>query len=606
MPQVARIRAPTGGAATLDGAVMRRTGAALLQAVASYLAGRRHDAERFCRQALELDPRGADAAHLLGLILCEGGQFTEAASWLLQAATLEPTSARAHNDLANCLRELGQRGDALVHYQQAIELDANLGEAHANLGAALKDLGHLDEAAAALRRAVQARPKLFAAWANLAQVQTDLGQFEAAKETLRSALPLAPSAVAAHCAQGLIALGRERTEEAASYFQEALRRDPNSAEAHLYLATVRREERRFDEAEASCARAVAGRPTWASARIERARLYLTQERFEPGWAEYEWREAAHEGSRDASASPRWDGTPLDRRALLVRSEQGIGTVIMFASCLSDVLIKNARVIVECDSRLVPLFRRSFPAAELVRKEAAEKRARAGDVAAQIPIGSLPRIYRPHAACFAGAKPYLRPDESRVSYWRRQLQSLGTGPKIGISWRGGGLPRQRFRRSTTLNHWAILAGHRDVRFVNLQFDATPDEIDRANTHLGLALHSFAELNLKDDLDNLAALVTALDLVITVDNSTAHLAGALGRETWTLLPFAASWRWFLSPSECLWYPSMRLFRQPKAGDWAAVFAEVNAQRFDIVRHGASIPPAHVHASGMIGTAKRAKLQ
>jgi ADP-heptose:LPS heptosyltransferase len=259
--------------------------------------------------------------------------------------------------------------------------------------------------------------------------------------------------------------------------------------------------------------------------------------------------------------------------VLVYREQGLGDEIMFASCLGDLMRSGARCLVDCDPRLRPLLRRSFPEIEVVEDiDALEMGHSTGSrtIDACLPIGSLPGVFRTSRAAFEPARAYLRADASKASGWRERLAALGPGRKIGIAWRGGLFKTGRALRSLTLDQLLPLLRMQEVHWINLQHRDDSAERERIQREHGVQLTTWSEA--LQELDETAALVSELDLVVTVCSSIVHLAGALGRPVWTLTPAAPAWRYFLAGDSLPWYPAVRLFRQRAAGDWPPVVDDI----------------------------------
>jgi hypothetical protein len=274
------------------------------------------------------------------------------------------------------------------------------------------------------------------------------------------------------------------------------------------------------------------------------------------------------------SQPLWDGSSLKGKTLFVQAEQGIGDEIMFASCLEEVINQADLCIVECDERLVPLFARSFLKA-MVIKHISSKDTYPTDlppVDMRISIGSLPSFLRPNLSSFPQKKSYLISDVHKVEYWRNRIAELGKGLKIGISWRGGITPLVIRRRSIVLEQWSKLFSIPGIHFINLQYGDCKDELAEAKEKLGITIHDWEDADPLKDLDGFAAQISALDMVISVDNSTVHMAGALGVPVWVLLPFVCDWRWMRKIDDTPWYTTVRLFRQTSLGDWDGVFEHV----------------------------------
>lgn len=295
--------------------------------------------------------------------------------------------------------------------------------------------------------------------------------------------------------------------------------------------------------------------------------------FANGWDDYESRWTTQRRRIDLTL-PEWDGSPLHDKRLFVYAEQDLGEQILFASCLNELLPATRSCRVECDPRLVPLFQRSFPLADVVATPGRfeERSCDLSVFDSQLPIGGLPRYFRRSESDFARGGRYLVADLTARHRWTRRLAALGDRPKVGISWRGGKERDARLRRSTTLEQWRPLFEVESITCINLQYDGDRAELNAVRDVLGTTIHKWDDVNPRQHLDDFAAQIASLDLVITVDNSTAHLAGALGVPTWTLLPDNANWRWMRDRTDSPWFPSMRLFRQPEPEAWEPVFAEV----------------------------------
>jgi hypothetical protein len=306
------------------------------------------------------------------------------------------------------------------------------------------------------------------------------------------------------------------------------------------------------------------------ARFTLATSLLKTGHFEEGWREYESRYSSEVWIPRPFAFPRWDGRPLASGRLLVVAEQGLGDQIMFASCMPDVLRRAPDCVLECDPRLEPLMRRSFPTVQ-VRGNELEGPAPAwvqelAPIAAQIPAGSLPGLFRNRPTDFPRHSGYLAADPERVAAWRARLAQLGRGPVIGVSWRGGSVKSRRDLRSMPLDSLAPLARELGLTLVSVQYTDCADELREFQATHGVRIHHWQEAI--DDYDQTAALVCAVDAVVSVCTSIVHLTGALGRPGLVMVPFAAEWRYGDEGDAMPWYPSLRLLRQRRPLDWRPV--------------------------------------
>jgi tetratricopeptide (TPR) repeat protein len=318
-------------------------------------------------------------------------------------------------------------------------------------------------------------------------------------------------------------------------------------------------------------------PTNAKAHWNLAHSYLLQGDFARGWPEHEWRGPAGEVEFDHYTQPRWDGSPLAGKSLVVFGEQGLGDEVMFASCYEELVDQAGECIFVCDPRLVALLGRSFPRAKVFGHRRRRDRAPFAveqRVDWQIAAGSLPMYLRRKAVDFPGRRSYLLPDAAAVNQWKQRFARLGHGLKIGISWRAGGRPSERQRRTTELADWRPLFALPGIQWMNLQYGHVGEDLAVAKKDLGITIYDFAEGDPLVDLDQFAAKVAALDLVISVGNATLHLAGALGVPGWGILPLVPGWRWQIAGPTSPWYPSVRLYRQQLAERWDDVFRHLRA--------------------------------
>jgi len=266
-------------------------------------------------------------------------------------------------------------------------------------------------------------------------------------------------------------------------------------------------------------------------------------------------------------------------------EQGIGTQVLFASCLPDLVKHVPNVTIGCEPRLVGVLRRSLPSVHVVVGGLLPVVAKSGLFDCHIMAGSLPRIFRRSAEAFSGA-PYLSAEPLAQARWRQRLDALGPGLKVGVSWGGGGRKSDASHRRTNPNDWRPLAAIPNVHWVNLQYDTQPHERQAWQRAAGERFHDWDDFDKKFDLENLLGLMSQLDLVITVVNSNVHFAGGLGTPTWTLVPLGGEWRWQTSGEKCLWHDSVRLFRQQRLDDWSEVFAQLHVELSawaDAAKHG-----------------------
>ncbi|MGH8617880.1 MAG: tetratricopeptide repeat protein [Burkholderiales bacterium] len=535
---------------------------------------------------LRTDPQDLDARALFAAARRRGGGADEVGDLLRAVLAARHDHALAHAELAAVLLDAGEREAALDHSLLAQTFGA--GRTVAGMAAVVEARllaagGDLAAALAALDRAGAAADGNPDAWLERASLLARLGRPAEAADAYRAAIARAPAHAAAWTNLGLVHLTQLGDPAAAlGCFRRATALAPELAAAQANLALALDELGQPDAALAHLDALLAAHPGVAEYRWNRAVIGLRQGDFARGWDDYE---ARHQRTRGAGPRhfplPEWDGRTLGAgAALLIHGEQGVGDEIMFASCIPEAHGRAGAVVLECDVRLASLFARSFPG---VRVHGAP---RDGDrrwlaahpaVVCQSAIGALPRFLRREAAAFPAHGGYLQPDPARVAHWRGRLATGGAADVMGIAWRGGTTKNRAALRTMPLAAWAPVLKTPGVRWMVLQHDATAAELAEIQTLTGNAPLR-PDLD-PSDLDGLAALTGALDRVITVDNTLAHLAGALGRPVWIVLPQAADWRWGRAGDRTVWYPAARLWRQAAAGDWSAVAAALaNALRAD----------------------------
>jgi Tfp pilus assembly protein PilF len=472
----------------------------------------------------------------------KSGDYDVALSSCRAVMERDPADADATH-LAGYLHQLkGEHADALRYFEIAAQLAPANAEIANNRAASLKALERLDEAAQSYRHAITLNPRFALAHHNLAELLLQMDRPAEALARCRAALELEPDLADTYRTLGLAFEHLGSYQEAIAAHRESGARGGNRAAADFGVSLVR--------------------------------LLLGD--FPRGWEGYEARLAAPSVRSLAERFdyPRWRGTALARRTLLVPREQGLGDEIMFASCFADLLEVAGRCFITCDRRLEPLFARSFPAATILSGSEQELRARlAGEaVDFQIPAGSLPLVFRARREDFPPHAGYLKADAARVEHWRARLGALGAARWIGLSWRGGTQATGRGRRSIALAELRPLLETPGTRFVSLQYGDVADELAALEHGHGIRVEHWPETIASSD--DTAALICALEQTVSVCTAVVHLAGALGRPVSVMVPSVPEWRYGAHGEAMPWYPSVRLFRQPPAADWRPVLERVRA--------------------------------
>jgi tetratricopeptide (TPR) repeat protein len=503
------------------------------KALEHHRAGRLNDAEDLYRKILDINPRHADALHLLGVIAYQGRRYPEAVELIGRAIAIHPKGASYYSNLGNALQALGRLDEALETYRQSICLAPHCFEAHINLGHVLREKGALAEAVESYQHSLALHANSPEAYVGLGRALQEQGNSEEAERCYLRALKLNPLYALAHYNLGNFLRAQGDLEGALSRYRRALELDPNNDNAAFAIGLV---------------------------EIQRGE-------FSRGWPQFErrWKTDFQDTPCRFYREPLWTGERLPSGNLFIWSEQGIGDEIMFAGLLPEVFESGNHCIVECDPRLRPLYARSFSGVDIVSRGAGETI----EFAAHLPSGSLPGLYRRTPASFAvTSSPYLVADPAQRAKFRNRY--TGGRRVVGLAWYTRNKKTGRLR-SMDLSLFRPLFAHPEIRWVSLQY-GDPSDLEKHAAAAGAPLLIDRQVDQLADMDLFAAQVAALDLVITIDNSTAHLAAALGVPVWLLLPFAPDWRWLLDRKDSPWYPTMRLFRQAQSHNWHSVIEQV----------------------------------
>ena len=541
--------------------------ATILQRKASCLRqrGALSEALGICDRVLGARSDLAPVVFERGLILAESGEHERALTDFQRAADLHHVVPVCHYNSANCLAALDRLREAQAAYRQAIALQADYAEAFQNLGRVLLRLHQPDDALAAFDSAISIRPNNIVFLIDRADALLQLGRMEEALAGYDHAATTDQASADAFDRWGNALHAAGRYDEALARFDKALAIDPGHIHALVNLAGTLRVMGRYDEALARFADAIAIKPNFADAHADAAMCRLEAGDFATGWKMLEWRkETRRIVPRPRTFSqPQWLGDEdIDGKTLLIWADHGLGDTIQFARYVPYLAARGARVILEVQPSLTGLLARMTGAFEMIAAGGALP-----DFDLHCPMMSLPLAFKTTLDTIPADIPYLRADGARVAAWHERLVSL-PGLKVGLVWAGNPQFSVDRHRSIPLGQLAPLGAVRGVSLVSLQIGtAGRDARDPAT---GLTLCDWtAELH---DFDDTAALVAALDLVISVDTAAVHLAGALGKTVWMPNRYDTCWRWLRDRDDSPWYPTLRLFRQTRPGDSSDVIARI----------------------------------
>jgi len=515
-------------------------GEALAHADRCRSEGRLQEAEAVCRQILLAQPSLPEAEHLLGVIALQSGKLAEAVEHARRAVRLAPQVALFHANLGEMLRLSGHPRLAVEEARRALAIDPRMPAALSNLGVALYELKDYAEAARAQRRAIAANPEYSEAHSNLGNALHALRQFE----------------------------------EAIAAYSRAVELNPSYADAWSNLGTTLHHRGRYEDAMLALRRAIALAPQHANAHSGLGILLLMRGDLGEGWDEYEWRLRSSENKGPRFPEKPWRGESLAGKHIYVRAEQGFGDTLQFARYLAPLAARAASVTLRVHQQLVSLLRESFSGVTILGDR--------GDPAlyqCDAVLLSLPRLFRTRLETIPAQVPYLRAPGAVVQRWRARLARM-SGLTVGLYWAGNPEHVNDHRRSVDVRLLAPLLGVPGTSFASLQFGPRAADVEKlAGTRAPKSARGANEGAAIEDLSaeiagflEPAGAIAALDLVITVDSSAAHLAGALGGPVWLLLPWVSDWRWMREREDNPWYPNMRLFRQREGEDWSHVIARV----------------------------------
>jgi tetratricopeptide (TPR) repeat protein len=552
---------------------MKRSGSRPLPEIAQMFAlavdhfrqGRLDEAEKLGTRIRKLVPDSYEALHLLGVIKLRRGHAAAALPLIEAALTINPRAPDALANRANALGELDRGGEALASFAQSLALAPHDPDTLNGRGRLLLKLERPTEALADFEQAVALSPEHFEARCNRGNALAALGRLDEALAQYDAMSAAAHAHPVLHFNRGnaLASLGRHR--DAIAAYEQALAGRPGYVAAQLNRGTALQALNRHDEAIASFAKVLDIDAAHADAMHNAALSRLTLGDYPAGFAQYEAR-FARSGMpprRRGLGKPLWRGEySLDRKTILLHAEQGLGDTIQLARYAPLIARAGAMVVLEAPAELKSLLARLEGVAGVVARGAPLPPF---DV--HCPMGSLPLALGTAVATIPVAIPYLAASDARSAVWRSRLAALAP-PRVALVWAGRAAHPNDRNRSLALAQLKPLLGLDQVSFISLQRDMSDAD---AATLAGLACVTSIGAELRD-FDDTAAVLALADLVIAVDTAVAHLAGAMGRPTWILLPFCPDWRWLLGRDDSPWYPTARLYRQGAPGDWQSVVERV----------------------------------
>ena len=534
-------------------------------AVKCYHRGQLDQAGKICEKILACEPESPEALNLLGLIAENQGDPDKAITLITRAVRISPRQSRYYRNLGNAYQGKAMHPQAAACFRRIIKLEPGNTEAYFKLGVIENESGNKETALDCYRRALELKPDRPDILFNLALVHEDLGERKAAIDCYQRVLEIAPDSAETLYNLACLLAQEDRFDEAVRLLQKSVEINSTNADAYNNLGLNLKALGKIDEAISQFRKAIEIDPDLAHGHLNLALALLLIGEYAEGWREYDWRfeVGAYRADYRYRNRKMWDGKSFKDRCLLVHDDQGLGDAIQFVRYLPLVKKLGGTVILEIRREILPLL------AEFAGIDTLLERPSDGLSDVQfdyyIPLLSIPGRLGTRSDSIPENIPYLFGDADKCAVWKEKTKSPGI--KIGINWAGNKSHVNDRNRSCSLDHFNWLQDISSISLFSLQIPVSPAEETQLNK-LG-ALNFGPQFN---DFSDTAAVIENLDLVISVDTAVAHMAGAMGKPIWILLPFDPDWRWMLTGSQSPWYPTARLFRQSQPGDWDGVMSAV----------------------------------
>lgn len=528
--------------------------------------GQLAEASKIYQDALKLHREHFDALHMLGVVALQSGQSEEGVKLIEIALSFNPSHSAAQGHLGNGLRSLERFDEALSSFDKAIELNPNNSLALYNQGFVLSELKRFEDAVESYGKAISVNPDHADAYYERGNALRMLGRRDEAISAFDEAIAINPNFAGAYANRGVVLSELNRKDEALASYEKAIDLNPNKADAYNNRANILYDLMRLKEAASDYEKALELAADNDDIRWNLSQCHLLQGNFESGWQLYEARSKTGKGTPARHfEQPLWNGeTDISGKTLFVYWEQGFGDTIQFSRYVRELKNLGVNTILQVERPLVDVMKDLEPYCQIIGDD-------------ETPAGfdfhcslmSLPLAFKTNLETLANDATYLSSRPELVEKWFDQL-----GPKkssrVGLVWSGSDTHHDDAKRSIALSQLSPLLRD-DVEFISLQVGTRLADLETAQ--------GMPELNLIgseiSDFADTAALIDLMDLVITVDTAVAHLAGAMGKPVWVLLPYQPDWRWLTEREDSPWYTSVRLFRQPEMGDWASVIDRVSGE-------------------------------
>ena len=519
-------------------------------------------------KALAIKPDHAVAYNNMGIILKDQGKLEEAIEAYSKALSLKPDYADAYYNMGIVLKDQGKLEEAVEAYNEALAIKPNYADACYNMGVTLEEQGKLEEAIEFYNKALAIKPDCADAYNNMGIVLKDQGKLEKAIEAYSKALSLKPDYAEAYSNMGNALKDQGKPEEAIGAYNKAIAIKPDYADAYYNMGNDLKDQGKLEEAIEAYNKALAIKPDCADALRNMSFTLLNSGRIKEGLEKYEcrWKTIQNLDKERQFSKPMWDGKEiLQGKKVLLWCEQGVGDTINWSSRLPLIASLAEHCILECPEKLVPLIARSFPYIEVKPEDRGNDQQR-NDFDYHLPLGSLYHRFVPEIMKGSKSDAFLLPDPDRIKFWTKRLRLLGQGPYVGVSWKSANMSPMRLPNYAPLADWSPIFTIPGVIFINLQYTDFTDDLTEIQNKFGVTVNNFDDLNHYDDLDDVAALCAALDVVVSTKITVPLISAGVGTAT-----KLANWRqspWnniLLNPVG----PSIDIFERNTWESWGNVF-------------------------------------
>lgn len=496
--------------------------------------GKLDDAILTYKKSLSYKPNYNDAYLNIGTVLLEQSKLDEAIKFFNKCISLNPNYVIAHNNLGNALYKKGKFNIALEAYQQCIFLDPNYFDAYYNMAIALAEQNKLNEALNAYHKVLIIKPDHAEAYNNMGEILRDLG----------------------------------RLDESIDVYKKCIKVKSNHAEAYSNMGMTLQYQDKLEEAIHAYNKAILINPDYHIAQQNLSYALLNSGKLKEGLDKYEcrWKKDNFVAQQRHFSQPFWDGKKsLKGKRLLLWSEQGVGDTINWSSCINYIVPKAKYCILECQEKLIPLLRRSFPEVD-IRPENRSLDTKRDDFDFHLPMGSLYRCFLENITHKSKPDAFLIPDPTKIKYWKRRLKSLGNGPYVGISWKSSQMSIKRIPNYSCISEWSQILKIPDVTFINLQYVDFENDLKKVSKEFGVTVHNFDDLDHYDDIDDVAALCAALDMVVSNKTTVPLISTGVGTSTKLASWRQSSWNNIITNPVG---PSIEIFERNTWEPWDKVF-------------------------------------